>query len=277
MKQACDFSVLMSVYAKDDSVLFDRAIRSVFDNTWPPAQFVLVQDGPLPPSLEAVVQQHIDRPGLTVVKLPQNVGLAAALNAGLERVRHRWVLRADADDFNVPNRFERQLPHLTSGLDLVGSAIREVDRTGRPIAVRMPPLEAPAIRRFLRRRNPFNHMTVGFDVERVRACGGYPNLHLKEDYGLWATLLARGARVGNLPDILVEATAGRDMYRRRGGLQYVRSEIDLQVHLVRCGLQSWVGACAIGMMRSAVFLLPAGWRGTIYENLLRKSTDRSAN
>lgn len=270
MTSCPDFAVLMSVYGRDDATLFDQALCSVYANTQPPVQLILVQDGPLGPDLLAVVDRYRHHPGFTLVELPHNVGLAKALNEGLRHVTSPFVLRADADDVNLPDRFEKQLPLLAAGHDLVGGAIQEVSRDGRPIAIRMPPLEETAILRFARRRNPFNHMTVGFRLDMVLACGGYPDLHLKEDYGLWAAMLARRARVANLPDILVRATTGREMYQRRGGLRYVRSEVSLQRQLVRCGLQTWPSALLTGLMRSTVFLMPAGWRGLIYETLLRR-------
>lgn len=264
------FTVLMSVYARDNPDLFDRAMQSVWDNTLQPEQFVLVLDGPISTDLEAVVNRHAERPGFTLVRLHQNMGLAQALNMGLQRVSCPYVLRADADDLNLPDRFAKQLPLLVAGHDLLGGAIQEVEADGRPIAVRSPPLSDSDIRRFARRRNPFNHMTVGFRLSLAQRCGGYPNLHLKEDYGLWALMLARHAKVANVPDVLVKATTGRKMYERRGGWRYVRSELDLQRHLMRCGLQSPLGAVLTGAMRSVVFLLPADLRGKIYEKLLRR-------
>jgi hypothetical protein len=33
------------------------------------------------------------------------------LNYGLSFVKTEWVARADDDDFNLPNRFEAQLPY----------------------------------------------------------------------------------------------------------------------------------------------------------------------
>jgi hypothetical protein len=119
-------------------------------------------------------------------------------------------------------------------------------------------------------RNPFNHMTVAYKTRAVMAVGGYPALHLREDYGLWALLLQRGVTCANLPDVLVHATAGSEMYRRRGGWRYAYGEWSLQSHLVRCGLKSTLSAWAHGVARSCVFLLPPTARGWIYERALRR-------
>jgi glycosyltransferase involved in cell wall biosynthesis len=267
------FSVLMAVYASDSVPLFRDALTSVYANSVTPDELILVLDGPVTPALHQVIEGFRERPGFVVVPLERNVGLAHALNAGLQRVTHALVFRADADDINLPDRFEKQLARFDESVDVLGGAILEVTPQGFPVAVRRLPLEADEIRRFARKRNPFNHMTVAFRREVAQACGGYPAVHLKEDYALWALMLSRGARVANLHDVLVHATAGRAMYRRRGGLRYVQSEIALQRHLVHCGLQNRSGALLNGLLRSAVFLMPASWRGFVYERLLRRPSE----
>lgn len=61
-------------------------------------------------------------------------------------------------------------------------------------------------------------MTVCFWRDFIRDLGGYPEVPLKEDYALWARAIARGARVANLPQVLVRAR--RCSLRRR---RYARS------------------------------------------------------
>lgn len=271
------FTVLMSVYKNDRPGLFGAALKSIFDNSIQPNEVVLVIDGEISAELRSVVDSHLHRAEFVVLPLPHNVGLAKALNAGLAISRHPYVFRADADDINLPDRFAKQLARLQEPLDLIGGAIQEVGLSGQAISVRRLPSSDAAIRRFARKRNPFNHMTVAYRRDAVLACGGYPDVHLKEDYALWAAMLGRGARVANMDDILVRATAGKEMYARRGGLRYVQSEVALQRTLVACGLQSWPGAVLTGLMRSAVFLMPASWRGLIYEKLLRRPAEGSSH
>ena len=49
------FSVLMSVYAREQSTYLEEALRSVFEQTVPPSEVVLVKDGPLTTELETVI------------------------------------------------------------------------------------------------------------------------------------------------------------------------------------------------------------------------------
>lgn len=265
------FTVLMAVYRGDDAPLFERAVRSVFDNTLRPDAFVLVADGPVLPALATIITKLETEFALNVLRLPENRGLALALNAGLQVVTTEWVVRADADDINLPHRFDRLAQALTGtpAPDLLGSAILELERDGSKVAVRRTPMTHGAILHYAKYRNPFNHMTVAYRRRLALDCGGYPQVHLKEDYALWASMIRKGAVTHNLNDVLVHATAGRDMYRRRGGLRYARAEIELQSHLVVCRLKSPLLGILHGLMRATVFLLPTGFRDWVYTRFLR--------
>lgn len=271
MQSSDKFSVLMAVYHKDDPKLLRRALESVYANTLQPAALVLVQDGHVDEDLSCVISDYQQRLNFRLVKLPSNKGLAHALNVGISYIVTPYIFRADADDYNLPNRFEKQILFLNSGYDLVGGSIMEVDTTGNPIAVRCVPISQDQIRGYISKRNPFNHMTVAYRRSVVVEVGGYPDIFLKEDYALWASMLSNGASMINLDEVLVRATAGSEMYKRRGGIKYVRSEIDIQKFLIKHGLQSVSGAIFIGLSRSLVFLMPAFLRGFVYEKFLRKS------
>lgn len=267
------FTVLMAVYAKDDVLLFEKAVMSVFKNDLQPDAFVLVVDGPVPDLLLHSIESLKNEYGISVLYLKENAGLATALNAGLELVRTEWIVRADADDLNVENRFSLQADFLKKkqNIDIFGGAIQEVDRSGILLAVRRTVETHDQILEYAAKRNPFNHMTVACRTKFVKLCGGYPNIHLKEDYALWASMLAVGARSANMPDILVRATTGRDMYRRRGGFRYAMAEIALQKHLANVGLKSSYMAILHGLIRSMIFLMPSVIRGLIYEKILRQA------
>jgi len=264
------FSVLMAVYYRDDPLILRYSLDSIFLNTLQPTELILVQDGPVGAELSAVIEECYKRDNVTLIKTPRNNGLAQALNTGLEHIKTEFVVRADADDLSLPNRFAFQINQLHADFDLVGGSILEVDKLNQPIAIRQPPLTQDEIRRQLSKRNPFNHMTVAFRADFVRDCGGYPDVYLKEDYALWATMISKGARVANTSDILVHATAGREMYKRRGGLRYVKSEVALQRHLLKCGVTTLPKALLYGFLRSVVFLAPSRLRGWVYETFLRK-------
>ena len=265
-----EFTVLMSVYSKDDPDLFDKALKSVFDNSLSASKVLIISDGPLSPELNAVLERYSDEPTFSLVRCEENMGLSFALNIGLEYVDTEFTIRADSDDINCPTRFVTLIKLLQSGYDLVGSSIMEVDKSGVEIAIRKPPLNQADIKKFVKRRNPFNHMSTAFRTQVVADVGGYPNIFLKEDYALWATLISRGVRMCNSDEVLVHATTGQDFYKRRGGIRYAVAEIAMQRHLVSSGLKNKFSALFDGVLRSLVFLAPGKVREFVYVNFLRR-------
>lgn len=259
----------MATYINDDSNLLDKALKSIVDQTISCSELVLVEDGPLTEDLYLVIDSYRNKLNIITVSLAENAGLAVALNEGLKNISNEIVFRADSDDINRPQRFENQIHEFVEGYELVGGNIREVEKSGEHISYRNVPESNRDILAFTKKRNPFNHMTIGFKKNLVTDVGGYPNIFLKEDYALWATLISNGVKAKNLNQVLVEATTGVDMYQRRGGLKYVLSEYQIQKHLVKCGIKTVSSAIFWGIFRCLVFLMPCVIRGYIYEKILR--------
>ncbi len=275
-----EFSVLLPVYAGDRADFLRRALDSAtVEQHLPPAQLVVVVDGPVGIELEDVLHERSALPGsdltVTVVRLPHNVGLARALDAGLDYCRHEIVARADADDVSLPERFAAQVPLVVDGLDLLGSAIVEFgeDEAERGL-VRVPPLVAEDIAAYARFHDPFNHPSVVYRRSAVRAAGGYLQLDLMEDYWLFARMIASGARVANLPEPLVLYRIGAGSYARRGGLRLLRSEVSLQRQLRREGFTSRRQLARNLTLRGGYRLVPEGVRTAAYRRLVVRG-DRS--
>ncbi|MDR1186702.1 MAG: glycosyltransferase [Bifidobacteriaceae bacterium] len=232
-----DFSVLMPVYWRDQPGQVEAAFRSVTEaQELPPAQVVVVRDGPVGPALASVLDRFARTDGVSVVALPTNGGLARALNAGLAACRFDVVARQDADDLSVPSRFASMAPLAQSGrFDLVGSAVREFVDDAAPLAgqarhgrVRSYPLTSAEIWRAAKMMNPFAHPSVVMRRSVVLGAGGYREFFHLEDYDLWVRLLQAGAAVANLPEPLVDYRVSAAGWRRRGGLRTLRAELALQ-------------------------------------------------
>lgn len=255
------FTCLLPVHAADDATAFAMAFTSIVANSLPPSETIICQDGPLPAGLGDAVAAT----GAEVRVNPGPKGLHHNLNHALGCVMTPWVCRADADDLNRPDRFERQVDFLRAhpDVDVLGGAIVEVSPDGGE-SVKAMPLSHPAIVSRARWRNPVNHMTAFSRTDAVRACGGYPPISGKEDYGLWLRMLARGARFANLPDVLVEARLGDDFHLRRSGLHNLASEYAL--YRLRRGTP---GAAAIHLARALTLSTHLGARSA-YGGVLRR-------
>jgi len=268
-ERSFDFTVLMSVYDRDDVTLFVRAIDSVYQNILQPMETILVVDGEVNSLLNDSIVRSTQKYGINCQRLKYNVGLRCALNYGLQFVRTAWVARADADDFNLPNRFSTQIELARKGFDLIGSFVQEVNTDGTLQKIRRLPCQHVSIVRFASRRNPFNHMSVMFRTELVGKCGGYPALYLREDYGLWALMIYNKAKLVNIDEVLVVATAGSGMINRRRGLSSALAEIRLQKHLNQCSIKNPCSAVVDCFLRGILLLLPTPLLSLLYNFMLR--------
>ena len=85
------------------------AMASLRDQTWPDLEVVLVDDGSSPEGASAVEEAAAIVPGCRVLHLPRNVGAFAARNAGFTAATGDLLGNLDSDDWNHPERVERQV------------------------------------------------------------------------------------------------------------------------------------------------------------------------
>lgn len=269
------FSVLMSVYAGDQPEHLRLALASNTEGqTLRPNQLVLVQDGPVSAELSQIIADFEEQSSLpvTVVRLAENHGLAAALHEGLTYCDYDIVARADSDDVSAPDRFAQQVPLLAAGqYDVLGSAMYEfTDDPARPESERKAVTGARAIREMLPKRNPMLHPTVVFRKSAVEAVGSYVEVPGAEDYWLWARMSRAGFVLGNLSQPLVSyrvATA----YTRRGGIQALRKDLHIQRRLYTGGVLSPVRFAQNLAIRGVYRLAPEELRTRAFRAMTGRS------
>lgn len=270
-----DFSLLMSIYKGENPAFFDQAMRSLWDvQTLKPSEVVLVEDGDLDNGLYEVLDFWESRLGSKFirVRLSKNQGLGVALNAGLEHCNFEYVARMDTDDICAEDRFEKQMKFLfdNSGVDVLGGQIEEFeDEVGDLNRLRVLPTSHEDVVKFAKLRCPFNHPSVVYKRDVIRASGGYRSVHLYEDYDLWVRLIQKGVVVANLPDVILYMRSGKNMFSRRGGADYVVSEFNAQLSFYRIGFLSIFQLVNNLAFRIPVRLLPNFVRGFLYEKMLR--------
>lgn len=274
------FSVLCSIYHKENPSHFHECMQSIWDNqTLKPTEIVLIEDGPLTPQLDQVIQQWQVKLGdvLRVTKLAQNVGTGKAKNIGLQQCSYEIVCIVDTDDISVSNRFERQVEFLNTKTDVVivgGQIIEFTEDTDNPSGMRKVPLQHDALYHFAQRQSPFNNMTIAYRRSKILEVGGYHHHLWMEDYNLFLRVIAHGCKIENLEEVLVYARIDNGMHARRKGIEYIKSEKQLLDLKKQLKLQSPVHANILFLIRSAFRLLPSGILGMVYNNFLRKKISK---
>ncbi len=273
-----EYSVLMSVYAKERPEWLRAAVDSMLSQTVPPSEFVIVEDGPLTDELyKEIVRLETGSPGLfRVVSYPKNRGLGYALREGMDACTRTVVARMDSDDLARPERMEVQLSLMEGrGLDMVGSQVVEfVESPDQPVAATDLPEGHDAIVSYSKRRNPFRHPPMTFRRERVLEAGSYSSEFLYfEDWDLFNRMLAIGCRAANVHEPLVAMRVSPDFYARRGGIAYLRHAWRFKSAQVRRKWFTPLDFAASFFPQAMVCLMPNALRSLVYTKLLRSGAD----
>jgi len=239
-----NFSVLISVYSKEKPEFLRAALESIWDKqTLRPSEIVLVKDGVLTPELDEVISQFELTAPLKICQLSQNEGLGFALAKGLKICSNDLVARMDSDDISFPKRFEKQIQLMEEHpeIDISGTNIAEFHiQHDLVCSHRRLPSQYSEIKGFAKRRNPLNHMTVLFKKSAVLVAGNYQPFFGYEDYYLWIRMLRNGSKIANIPEDLVFARVGNNMFARRHGIRFFKQELRLQKELLEMGfLNFW--------------------------------------
>ena len=269
------FTVCMSVYKNDSPTDFTEAINSVYKQTCPPDEIILVIDGPIPNSIEKTIDM-IKRtiPILRIVPLDKNMGHAVARQTGLNAAKNELCAVMDADDIAVPNRFEKQLKAFSDHPDVsvVGGIINEFIGDPNNIAgIRLVPENDSEIKEYLKSRCPMNLVTVMMKKSDVMDVGGYLDWYCEEDYYLWIRLALSGYKFYNIQENLVNVRVGDEMYRRRGGKKYFVSEARLQRYMYQKGIISCPRMLYNVVIRFIVQIaMPNKLRGWVFKKFARR-------
>jgi teichuronic acid biosynthesis glycosyltransferase TuaG len=178
------------------------AVTSVQAQTVADWEMLIVDDGSTDSS-RALAERLAARDNrIGVLGWRMNRGTAAARNAGIRAARGRYLAFLDADDLWRPEKLARQLSVMeVEGHALVFSAYRRVDAAGRPLGVVRPPARVDYAG--LLKGNVIGCLTAIYDTAHFGKVE-MPPLRLRQDYGLWLALLARGGAACGLPEVLAD-------------------------------------------------------------------------
>lgn len=220
----------MSTYSAEKASNLAESLESVFSQTRPPEQVMLVIDGPIPPEQEAVIRDYCNDPRvgeITVMYLPEQSGLAAAMNAGLKACTGDYVMRMDSDDICEPDRLEIQMRYALANpdIDVVSAWGEEFFEDGGAPQMKSSPVDHAHVTAALRWRNVLVHPTILVKSSALREVDGYRSKFGQlEDYDLFVRLALAGYRFHVIPKSLVRIRSSHAQAQRRGGWRYSVNE-----------------------------------------------------
>ena len=194
-----EISVIIPTYNSEATI--NRALLSVFEQTFEDFEVIIIDDASIDKTLEAVGE--FSRDGrLIILCHEENSGAAAARNSGLGVAKGRFVAFLDADDYWMPDKLriqsefmKRRCVHFT----WTRSYVKQIN--GNLVSGRV--IDNPVNFSRLLLENVVTTSSVMIDLSAGFE-PRFPNLRHRQDYGLWLTLLRDHCQSAiQLPDCLL--------------------------------------------------------------------------
>ena len=277
MSKLSPYSVLTSVYLKDQASFVEESISSMLAQTHKPDEILVLQDGPVNSNTNKTLRDLEKKHSkiIRIVRYEKNRGLGPVLADGVKLARNDFIARMDADDIADINRCKSQVEFLEEHQDIaaVGTNVTEfIDEISNIRAKRVMPESADEIFAYSRTRNPIAHPSVMYNKQAVISAGNYRSMPLCEDYDLWVRMLRSGSKFHNLQQNLVYMRISDDFYARRGGIKYVTGIIKFKASLLKIGHMSLADFLKSASGTLIIGLAPNQIRTALYVRALRSQS-----
>lgn len=207
------FSCIIPVFNSKPHHLFE-CLNSIVSQTVKADEIIVVNDGSTSPETITALNAAVSIYGIQLYTLDANMGISHALNFAIDKAKHEWIARMDADDISLPTRFEKQIEYINAhpeadvvGCSLFGFNNGDINKTAifnlkHPEVISMPPENAEVY--FCT-----NHGTVFYKKSVVSQLKYNTEFRRGQDVRLWCALLNAGYTIRNIPNMLYA-------YRRYG-------------------------------------------------------------
>jgi GT2 family glycosyltransferase len=213
-----DTAVIVAAYNAERTI--HQAVESVLAGTLACDIFV-VDDASRIPAADALGPLAAR---VTIIRLDQNLGPAAARNAALARILaggYKYAAIMDADDISHPTRLAVQRAYLeeNSNIGAVGTWVRLFDdHTGKTVFSLNRATDPASIRKLMYFNVGISHATTVLRVEALRRVGVYnENYAAAEDYELLRRIATK-YDLANIPECLLSyriSLGGQSRSRRQ--------------------------------------------------------------
>lgn len=188
--------VIMCV--KNGARYLQQAIDSILHQTWQDFLFIIIDDQSTDQTPEILVRQSDSR--IKVVKYPIS-GFTACLNRAIFSTDHEYILRMDADDISLPQRFAEQINFMDQNpqYGAVGCWYDVINDCGTVTTTYRPELTCAELKRSLLFKAVIPHSTAIIRRKAFTEVGGYDESYIcAQDRDLWLRLI-KNWKIGVVP------------------------------------------------------------------------------
>jgi len=196
-------SVVMPVYNGEKYLA--EAIESILNQTYVDFEFIILNDGSTDRT-EEIILSH-DDPRIIYVRNKENLQIVKTLNKGIALAKGKYIARMDADDISLPERFEKQVAFLESGVaKVVFSTVELMDEQSNSRGTWSDDktcTDLYMISKVLPKRNCLAHPTLMMDASLLKHYRYNSHAVHAEDYNLWLRLVSDGINCAKIKQELV--------------------------------------------------------------------------
>lgn len=198
-------SVLMSVY-NETLAEIRQSIDSILTQTYTEFELIIVLDQPNYTDALILLQNYAEQDSrVKLLVNTKNIGLALSMNYAAEHAQGEYLLRMDADDICMPERFQLEYDAIREGnYDLICGNYDFVDENGNLLPQKTVVYTDRQLFALLPYRNVIHHPTVIMTAKKFHEIGGYRDYPCAQDYDLWLRMKCTGCRMHMLPEKLIQ-------------------------------------------------------------------------
>lgn len=198
-----EISVIMSVY--NGETYLKEAIESVINQTFKNWEFIIINDCSTDSTAEILADFASKDERIKVYPNEVNLKLPASLNRAISLSQGKYIMRMDADDICLPDRFYKQYTFMEENSDTVLSSCRFMTvkngvymsggAGGR--------CDNQAVRALLLVGNPILHPGIIARAEVMKELNYDTTLTCTEDLELWTRMVIKNYKIEILPECLM--------------------------------------------------------------------------
>lgn len=198
-----EISVIMSVY--NGETYLKEAIKSVINQTFKNWELICINDCSADSTGEILAEFASVDKRIKVYTNEENLKLPASLNKAISLSSGKYIVRMDADDICLPDRFEKQFKFMEENNDVVLSSCRfmtvknDVYMSGGAGGR----CDNDAIKAMLFVTNPILHPGVIAKAEVMKKFNYDTTLTCTEDLELWTRMAIENRKMAILPECLL--------------------------------------------------------------------------
>ena len=257
---------ILTVYNKSPASEFKKCLKSLFSQTYPYDEIIVVVDGPIGRELHGILNEFASKECFKIYWLKENLGPGAARNAGISACSMDYVSIYDADDSYSYDRNKLTIIALEQFPDVDVIGFYQTEKIiGVGEILKKVPHQNYLIKKGLKFKSTINNTTATIRRSKVLGVGGYPVMRYGEDFILWIRMARSGSKFLNMPYSVADVNL--DLDRRSGGYGVLKRQMVFVFTLLKEYRFMNVYAYVRGVSYIVMWLMPT----TIRQFLFKKT------